>query len=54
MTNPFFDEERCLADTDPAKLVPRTIDLVPDDPEVIKLPKQYVGTEAAVYGESPV
>jgi len=52
MTDPFIDEERSLADTDPARLVPRTIDLVPDDPETIKLPKQYVGTEAAVYGEA--
>ncbi len=44
------DDERYFPELDPRNLLPLTSQLEPDDPNVIKLPSAYVGTDQQVYG----
>jgi hypothetical protein len=41
-----------LTDNDPAKLLPYSKRLIPEDPEAAVLPKPHIPNHPALYGES--
>jgi hypothetical protein len=43
------DEERYFPELDPALLLPFVCQLEPEDPNVEHLPKQFQGTDKALY-----
>jgi hypothetical protein len=45
-----MDEDRYFPDLDPRNLLPRTVQLEPDDPNVVRLPSAYIGTDEIIYG----
>ena len=49
---PGSDEPQHETIMDPAKLLPFTCNLEPDDPTVIRLPSAYIGTDEIIYGGS--
>jgi hypothetical protein len=46
------DTNTFLVDNDPAKLLPYSKRLVPEDPEVVLLPRAFVPNHPALYGEN--
>jgi hypothetical protein len=45
------DDDRDFSAIDPANLLPFVCDLEPHNPEAAMLPKQFVGTDRALYGD---
>jgi hypothetical protein len=47
------DQDNCASrDSDPASLLPFSCELEPHDPNVERLPKQYLGTDKTLYGDN--